>query len=195
MSKRQHSSDANRKEVKKRYERLPETKFRRYIASMDPDTKAKKRKYAADEKVIERRKFLNRKRNYRCRILFRLLRGGKLFDESGNQFDCLGGVVCLPDKNDYFIIDNKNNIQTKQFQDEIELSQVLPFQETEAPEDVEYKALCRKFVEGDEEVLKIITTKKVTTTIENPILPNLDYLKKKVQNRLDGIYSDSSDEE
>lgn len=180
---------------KKRYEQRPEIRFKRFVLSLDPETQKKKKEYANDEKVKKRRGDINRKRSASCRALFSMLKNGELYNKDGAQLSCVHGVVCEEDNGVYYIVTKNNSIKKKHFKDPFDLAEVIPIDNEVSPEDLKFEELCKKFVEGDPEVIKLIKSKKVLTEVENPIMENFNLIKKEIQYRLDGTGSDTSEGE
>lgn len=187
-------SGLKKKIARIRYEKKPETRFKRYIQSLNPVNQKKKDEYAKNPQVVERRKTLNQRRAANNRILLKLLKDGMLYDKNGHVYDLKGGIVCVPMDKQYFVISKSSELTMKPYVDDIELNLVVPVDTIMTDQDAEFQNLCQRFVEGDSDVIGLIRNKRAFTEVENPIMQNLDYLKRKVKNRLDDISdTDSSD--
>jgi hypothetical protein len=177
-----------------RYEKKPETRFKRYVQSLNPVNQEKKVAYAKNPQVVDRRKILNQRRAANNRILLTLLKNEMLYDMSGRAYDLKGGIVCLPSEKQYFVISKSNELIKKPYTDDIELHQVIPVDTMITEQDTEFLELCQKFVDGDPDVIGLIRNKRAFTEVENPIMKNLDLLKKMVKHRLDDVSdTESSD--
>jgi len=187
-----------KKDARKAYEKLAKTRFKRYIHALSKENQLKKNEYSKNPQVIERRKTLNQRRAAVGRILVTLLKNGNFYDKDGHQYCLKNGIVCLPNDKQYFVISKTNELTKKTYTEDIELHQIIPVDNTITKEDIEFTELLQKFVEGDAEVVGLIKNKRAFTDIENPIMKDIDYLKKRVDNRLkdksDSI-SESSDED
>ena len=177
------------------YEKRPETKLIRFVNSLNENVVKKKKEYAAQENVKQRRWVLNKQRNFRYKVLFTLAKNNELYDKEGNPIKCIGGVICVPNQKIYYQINKKNQIKKISYTEDLELQEKLPYDDTPDPNEVKYLELCKKFVEGDPEVLELISRKKVLTTVNNPILENLQDIKEQVKKRLGQNYELSSSEE
>lgn len=201
MSKRESTSseialaEPNKKMARVHYEKLPTTKFKRYIHALAPQNQKKKIEYSNDPKVIQRRRTLNQRRACVHRILVQLLKNGQFYDKQGKQYQLINGIVCTPDDKQYFIISKTNDLNKKTYTEELQLHDIIPVDNNFTKEDLEFNDLLQRFVAGDPEVVGLIKNKRAFTSVENPIMQDIDYLKKRVQNRLDDVSdSDSSDE-
>lgn len=168
MSKRPQENLVS-KTSRRDYERRPLNRLKRFTKSYDPEHVAKRQKYAAQEGVKQRRQELNRQRRALSRALITLLKNGELLLKGGVVSEDVvplalsyNKIVMKDSKN--FAQLSKDKIYWYPYKDEVDLASDFKVENNvETEEDKEFKVLLSKFLNGDPEVMNMLSKKKVTT--------------------------------
>lgn len=159
----------NNKDGKRRSEGNAEVKLKRFIQSVNEKKKRKlpmsEEEMKKMEKTKKRRKETNKTRRVLSKILIGLLEDGSLYTKDGKQYENIYNVVTIPDKKKYATIINNSQIRFCAYKENLQLADINCDIKTEREVDKQFKDLLKRYLQGDPEVVNMISTKKVITKI------------------------------
>ncbi len=148
-------------------------KLKKYIASRNPEVVEKRKEYAKDPKVKDRRRELNKERRLLYGTIAKIIESGYCFDNEGNPFKILNNRCVVPDKKLLYCLDEDRKVYTKQYKDDISLLDIPYKPSDKSKRDEEFEELLKKFVDGDPEIITLVSKKRVVTETEDPMIDKM----------------------
>jgi hypothetical protein len=168
-------------------------KLKKYINSLDQTKIEKRKSYAKDPRVKERRKELNGERRLMWNVLTKLISDGKCFDKDGNPYSIhTNRVITQANKTFYFLNDDRNLV-TSTYSDDIDLVQKPYKSPGPSKKDEAFEDLLNKFIDGDPTIIEKVSKKRIYTESSDPTVQKIR--EKLLQQNKDSSDKESSDEE
>lgn len=148
-------------------------KLKKYIASHDPSRIEKRKQYAQNPQVKNRRKELNAERRLMWNVITKLMMDGKCYDESGKQYSIYINRVITDANSTFYSLDDNRNIITSTYLDKMDLISKPYKAPSHNKKDEVYEEYLSKFMEGDPQILEQVSKKRVYTESSDPTIDQI----------------------
>ena len=185
ITKKQADKKKKVQESKRKYECNPERRLKKFVqAKLNEELKASQK--TPEENLEElarkrkRRDETGRRRRNLTKCALQLLDQGHLYDKDGNKLNNIYNVITVGDCKKYVFLD-ETDILFKSYKEDLELAEVITSVRRARPGEKEYLDLVQRLLDGDPDVLSMVSEKKIVVPIKTEL--DIDKLKKIVSEK------------